>query len=115
MENQPYSTMVTGIGRPSDGEVIVTGQAAHKMSENQLAAWRGEKLGIIFQFFQMLPSLSLVQNIILPMEFARKYKPQERRERAMHLLETVSLADQAKSCPVWSQGVNSKEEPSPVP
>src|SRR5512139_109547 len=60
--------MITGIDRPTGGEVIVTGRQVHKMSENQLAAWRGERVGIVFQFFQMLPSLSLLQNIMLPMD-----------------------------------------------
>ena len=96
--------MITGIDRPSDGEVIVTGKPVHKMSENQLAAWRGENVGIIFQFFQMLPALSLLQNVILPMDFANKYSPRERRERAMHLLEIVSLADQADKLPSMVSG-----------
>ncbi len=91
--------MMTGIDRPSSGEVYVTGQPLHTMSENDLAVWRGEHLGIIFQFFQMLPSLSLVQNIVLPMEFAGKYTRAERRERAMGLLELVGLADQANKLP----------------
>ena len=88
--------MITGIDRPTGGQVIVTGREVHKMSENQLAAWRGDHVGIVFQFFQMLPSLTLIQNIMLPMDFARKYTPRERRERAMELLETVNLADQAQ-------------------
>jgi putative ABC transport system ATP-binding protein len=96
--------MITGIDRPSDGEVIVTGREVHKMSENKLASWRGEHVGIIFQFFQMLPALSLLQNVILPMDFANKYSPKERRERAMHLLETVSLADQAEKLPSMVSG-----------
>src|SRR6185503_9383305 len=91
--------MITGIDRPSEGEVIVTGHEIHQMSENKLAAWRGEQVGVIFQFFQMLPALSLLQNVIMPMDFARKYTPKERRERAMHLLETVGLADQAEKLP----------------
>jgi putative ABC transport system ATP-binding protein len=96
--------MITGIDRPSSGDVIVTGRAVHDMSENELAGWRGEHVGIIFQFFQMLPSLSLLQNIILPMDFARKYQPKERRERAMHLLEQVGLADQANKLPGMVSG-----------
>ena len=96
--------MITGIDRPSDGEVIVTGREVHKMSENQLAIWRGENVGIIFQFFQMLPALSLLQNVILPMDFAGKYTPKERRERAMHLLETVGLDDQAHKLPSMVSG-----------
>jgi putative ABC transport system ATP-binding protein len=93
--------MITGIDRPSSGEIIVTGQPVHKMSEDKLAAWRGEHVGIIFQFFQMLPALSLLQNVILPMDLAasRKYTPKERRERAAHLLEIVGLADQMNKLP----------------
>ena len=91
--------MITGIDRPSEGEIVVTGQPVHKMSENKLAAWRGEHVGIIFQFFQMLPALSLLQNIILPMDLAGKYTPRERHDRAMHLLETVGLVDQANKLP----------------
>ena len=91
--------MITGIDRPSEGEVIVTGRQVNRMSENKLAEWRGDHVGIIFQFFQMLPSLSLLQNVILPMDFARKYSPREREERAMNLLERVGLADQGKKLP----------------
>ncbi|MEM7344447.1 MAG: ABC transporter ATP-binding protein [Chloroflexota bacterium] len=96
--------MITGIDRPSAGEVIVTGQEVHAMSENQLAAWRGENVGIIFQFFQMLPALSLLQNVILPMDFARKYTPKDRKERAMHLLDMVGLDDQAHKLPSMVSG-----------
>jgi putative ABC transport system ATP-binding protein len=96
--------MITGIDRPTSGEVVVTGRNVGKMSENQLAAWRGQHIGIVFQFFQLLPSLSLIQNIILPMDFARKYPFRERRERAMQLLETVGLADQAGKLPGMVSG-----------
>ncbi len=96
--------MITGIDRPSDGEVVVTGREVHTMSENKLAAWRGEYVGIIFQFFQMLPALSLLQNVILPMDFANKYSSKQRRERAMHLLEIVNLADQAEKLPSMVSG-----------
>jgi putative ABC transport system ATP-binding protein len=96
--------MVTGIDRPTAGEVIVTGKEIHNMSENQLAAWRGQHVGIVFQFFQMLPSLSILQNVILPMDFANKYAPKERRERAQELLDTVGLADQANKLPSMVSG-----------
>jgi putative ABC transport system ATP-binding protein len=96
--------MITGIDRPTSGEIRVTGQPIHKMSEDKLAAWRGEHVGIIFQFFQMLPALNLLQNIILPMELASKFTPKERRERAMRLLETVGLADQAHKLPSMASG-----------
>ena len=96
--------MITGIDRPSDGEVIVNGREIHRLSENQLAAWRGQHVGIVFQFFQMLPSLSLLQNVILPMDLARKYSVRERRERALHLLELVDLSDQANKLPGMVSG-----------
>ncbi|MCI0475538.1 MAG: ABC transporter ATP-binding protein [Anaerolineales bacterium] len=96
--------MITGIDRPTSGEIIVTGKQVHKMSEDGLAAWRGENVGIIFQFFQMLPALSILQNVILPMDLASKYSPQERRERALHLLEIVGMADQAHKLPAMVSG-----------
>ncbi|OQY44560.1 MAG: ABC transporter ATP-binding protein [Anaerolineaceae bacterium 4572_78] len=96
--------MITGIDRPTSGEVVVTGKPVHEMSENNLAAWRGQNVGIIFQFFQMLPALSLLQNIMLPMEFARKYRTKERRERALHLLDIVGLSDQAYKLPSMVSG-----------
>lgn len=96
--------MITGIDRPSAGEIVVTGRKLHQMSENRLAAWRGENVGIIFQFFQMLPALSLLKNVILPMDFAGKYTPRQRIERAMELLELVDLADQADKLPSMVSG-----------
>lgn len=96
--------MITGIDRPTRGEVIVTGREVHRMSENQLASWRGQHVGIIFQFFQMLPALTILQNVMLPMDFARKFSPRERKERAMNLLETVGLEDQANKLPSMVSG-----------
>ena len=96
--------MITGIDRPTTGEVLVNGTAVHKLDENELAGWRGESMGIIFQFFQLLPALSLMQNVILPMDLAGKYKPKERRERAEHLLEIVDLADQRHKLPSMVSG-----------
>ena len=96
--------MITGIDRPTSGHVLISGMEINKMSENKLAAWRGQNVGIVFQFFQMLPALSLLQNVILPMDFARKYSPRERRERAMQLLEIVGLEDQANKLPSMVSG-----------
>ncbi|MEM7802225.1 MAG: ABC transporter ATP-binding protein [Chloroflexota bacterium] len=96
--------MITGIDRPTGGEVIVTGRPVHTMTENELAKWRGRQVGIIFQFFQMLPALSLLQNVLLPMEFAQLYSRKERRERAIGLLELVGLADQADKLPSMVSG-----------
>ncbi len=96
--------MITGIDHPSEGEVIVTGQSVHTMSENQLSVWRGEHLGIIFQFFQLLPALSLVKNVMLPMDLVKKVPRRERQERAMELLEMVALTDQAHKLPSQVSG-----------
>jgi putative ABC transport system ATP-binding protein len=96
--------MITGIDHPSEGEVIVTGESVHTMTENELSTWRGEHLGIIFQFFQLLPALSLVKNVMLPMDLVKKVPRKERTDRAMHLLDTVGLADQAHKLPSQVSG-----------
>jgi len=91
--------MITGIDRPSDGQVFVGGEAVHTLSENELARWRGRNVGVIFQFFQLLPTLTILENVMLPMDFCNVYKGRERKERAMHLLEQVDIADQAHKLP----------------
>jgi ABC-type lipoprotein export system ATPase subunit len=91
--------MITGIDRPTSGSVRVAGQPIEKMSENQLARFRGKNIGVIFQFFQLLPTLTIIENVMLPMDFCRVWKPRERPERAMNLLEQVGLADQAHKLP----------------
>jgi putative ABC transport system ATP-binding protein len=91
--------MITGIDRPSDGEVFVSGEAVHTLSENELARWRGRNVGVIFQFFQLLPTLTILENVMLPMDFCNVYKGCQRKERAMHLLEQVGIADQAHKLP----------------
>ncbi len=96
--------MITGVDRPTSGEVIVGGSSVSRMSEDALARWRGENLGIIFQFFQMLPGLSLLNNVILPMELAGAFPARERGQRAMHLLDMVGLADQASKLPAFVSG-----------
>lgn len=96
--------MFTGIDRPTEGEIEVGGTKIHAMNEGQLARWRGQNLGLIFQFFQLLPALSLVDNVILPMDFANKYERRERRERALELLNTVGLAEHALKLPSMVSG-----------
>jgi putative ABC transport system ATP-binding protein len=96
--------MITGIDRPTAGELRVNGRPIHRMSEDQLAAWRSTDVGIVFQFFQLLPALSLRKNIILPMDIAGNYTPRERHERAMDLLTLVGLADQADKLPSMVSG-----------
>jgi ABC-type lipoprotein export system ATPase subunit len=96
--------MITGIDRPTSGEVYVNGTAVHQLNENQMARWRGKNLGIVFQFFQLLPTISVIENIMLPMDFCRTYPMREREPRALALLEMVELADQAYKLPTALSG-----------
>jgi len=96
--------MITGIDIPSNGEVWVNNTAVHKLSENKMARWRGKNLGVVFQFFQLLPMISVVENIMLPMDFCRTYPMRERYDRAMQLLELVELADHAHKLPTALSG-----------
>ena len=75
--------MITGIDRPTHGQVNVNGQPIHTFNENRLARWRGLTIGVIFQFFQLLPTLTVIENVMLPMDFCSVYSPRERRQRAM--------------------------------
>ena len=91
--------MITGIDRPTNGEINIAGQSLGDLDENNLARWRGKHVGVIFQFFQLLPTLTVVENIMLPMDFGRTWNPKDRPDRAMSLLEQVDLADQADKLP----------------
>ncbi len=81
--------MVAGIDRPSSGSVAVAGTEIHALSENKLAAWRGRNVGFVFQFFQLLPTLTAAENVMLPMDFSKTIPLRERRKRAVELLERV--------------------------
>ena len=96
--------MITGIDRPTEGEVFVNDTAVHELNENRMARWRGKNLGIVFQFFQLLPTISIVENIMLPMDFCRTYPMRERENRAMELLDLVELADHAYKLPTALSG-----------
>ena len=96
--------MITGIDRPTSGEVNIGGVAVHKLTENELAMWRGRNIGVVFQFFQLLPTLSVLDNIVLPMDFCGCYDTAERPRRALELLELVGLADQAGKLPTALSG-----------
>ncbi len=91
--------MITGIDRPSAGQILVAGASVGSLSEGQLAQWRGRTIGVIFQFFQLLPTLTIIENVMLPMDFCHLYTMRQRRERAMHLLEQVDVADHAHKLP----------------
>ncbi|MBN2503572.1 MAG: ABC transporter ATP-binding protein [Anaerolineales bacterium] len=91
--------MITGIDKPSSGEVIIADQPVHKFSETAMAKWRGKNLGIIFQFYQLLPVLTLLENVMLPMQIAGVFPPEEHEVRAHELLARVGLADYAHKRP----------------
>jgi putative ABC transport system ATP-binding protein len=96
--------MITGIDHPSDGSVRVGGADVHRMNEGELAVWRGRTMGVVFQFFQLLPMLSVLENTMLPMDFCNVYEPNEREERAMALLEMLDLRDVAEDLPAALSG-----------
>ena len=96
--------LVGGIDRPSSGSVTVGGTAIGGMSENQLAIWRGRGIGFVFQFFQLLPTLTAAENVMLPMDFRRALPPRERRKRALELLDTVGVKEQADKLPAALSG-----------
>lgn len=96
--------MITGIDHPTSGTVRIGDVMVHKLSESRMSQWRGRNLGIVFQFFQLLPMLSLLENVMLPMDFCGMYSPEERPERAMALLELVELQDYAHSLPYAVSG-----------
>ena len=96
--------MVAGIDRPSTGSVAVAGTEIQTMSENKLAAWRGRNVGFVFQFFQLLPTLTAAENVMLPMDFSKSVPLRERRKRALALLERVGVALQADKLPATLSG-----------
>lgn len=96
--------MITGIDRPTSGEIVVGGVSVHALNENQLAIWRGRQLGIVFQFFQLLPMLSLIENIMLPMDFCNMYTPRQRRQRAKELLAMMEMEAHADKLPTEISG-----------
>ena len=91
--------MITGIDRPTSGEVKIGDTYVHHLSESDMAKWRGRNLGIVFQFYQLLPMLSLLENVMLPMDFCNMYAPDTRERRALELLDMVGLADYAHKMP----------------
>ena len=91
--------MITGIDRPTTGQVWVNGSPLHTFDEDRLAVWRGRSIGVVFQFFQLLPTLTVIENIMLPMDFCNACKARERVPRALQLLEEVDLVDQAYKLP----------------
>lgn len=96
--------LMAGIDRPTHGEVMVGCTAVHALSERQMSAWRGGAVGIVFQFFQLLPTLTAAENVMLPMDFARTWPARERRGRALALMDRLGVADQADKLPSTLSG-----------
>jgi ABC-type lipoprotein export system ATPase subunit len=96
--------LITGIDRPTRGEIWIAGTPVHALSESRTAQWRGRTVGVVFQFFQLLPTISLLDNVVLPMEFCGLYSREERRRRARALLERVELGDHTGKLPAELSG-----------
>lgn len=96
--------VIAGIDKPTEGSVLVNGVHVEKLSETALATWRGKNIGVVFQFFQLLPTLTILENIMLPMDFCNSYPKKERRERALALLDQVNIREQADKLPSTLSG-----------
>jgi putative ABC transport system ATP-binding protein len=91
--------IITGIDKPTAGTIMINGIRIDKLTETELASWRGKNVGVVFQFFQLLPTLSILENVMLPMDFCNSYPRKERKERALALLELVNIKEQADKLP----------------
>jgi putative ABC transport system ATP-binding protein len=96
--------LLAGIDRPTWGEIVVGDTAVHALPERAITAWRGRAVGIVFQFFQLLPTLTALENVMLPMDFCGTYPGRERRDRASELLTRLGVADQAYKLPATLSG-----------
>jgi len=91
--------IIAGIDKPTQGSVSINGVHVEKLPESALATWRGKNIGVVFQFFQLLPTLTILENIMLPMDFCNSYPKKERRDRALALLDQVNIKEQADKLP----------------
>lgn len=96
--------LITGIDHPSEGELLVAGTDIHKFGESSLAAWRGKNIGIVFQFFQLIPTLTIIENILLAMEFVNIIPKKQRNQRATELLDRVGILSHADKFPSGLSG-----------
>ena len=96
--------MITAIDRPTAGDVWVAGTNLGRLPERQTASWRGTTIGVVFQFFQLLPTLTVLENVMLPMDFAHRGSTRARRDRALELLAEVDMVDQANKLPLSTSG-----------
>jgi putative ABC transport system ATP-binding protein len=97
-------SLLSGIDRPTSGEIHLDGTAVHSLSESRMSVWRGMAVGIVFQFFQLLPTLSAVENVMLPMDFTGRWPTRDRQARALDLLDKLGVADQANKLPSKMSG-----------
>ena len=96
--------MLTGLDRSTSGEIFINGEPLHKFGPEKAAKLRGKTMGVVFQTFELLPTLTVLQNVMLPMDFAWRYSRLEQRKRALNLLEQVDIADHAKKLPTALSG-----------
>lgn len=96
--------LIAGLDRPTSGAVLVGGTPVHALGEGELASWRGRNVGVVFQFFQLLPTLTVAENVMLPMDFCATYPTAQARSRAQDLLDRVGIGDQAGKLPSTLSG-----------
>jgi putative ABC transport system ATP-binding protein len=96
--------MITGVDRPTRGEVLVGSTAVHTLNEEQLTAWRGRNVGVIYQSFYLLPTLTVIENVMIPLDVGNTCHPRDFRTRALHLLEQVDMAEHADKLPSATSG-----------
>jgi len=96
--------VISGIDRPTSGEIRVAGTPVHALGEDDRAAWRGRSVGVVYQFFQLLPTLSVLHNVMLPMDLAGRLSVRDQKERAMRLLDQVGIAGHAHKLPAALSG-----------
>jgi len=96
--------MITGLDHLTSGEIWVDGAPLHRFSPEKAAHWRGQTMGVVFQSFELLPTLTVLQNVMLPMDFAQRFSLREQRQRALYLLEQVEISEHAKKLPTALSG-----------
>jgi len=98
------ANMITGIDHPTAGTIVIEDHLINEKNESEMSIWRGNNLGIVFQFYQLLPNLTLLENVMLPMDFCKRFEAQEREERAFSLLKLVGLEEFALKLPEMTSG-----------
>jgi putative ABC transport system ATP-binding protein len=96
--------MITAVDKPTSGEVMVGEKSVVQTPQPQLTKWRAKNIGIVFQFFQLLPTISVVDNIVFPMDYANVHQPSQRRDYALSWLARLGIEDQAEKRPDMLSG-----------